>query len=306
MSRSQLTQRQRTQNNPSNLGTFGQTALRHLKGTLGPQNKLVGYRDTNQNSNGGYGGGTYNHWFKIKTTVNSWIITIKGAPRPNYIEVSFYDLNKNPIEPRSIFQADSYSQTNGGEVYYPYVGHAMSTQSDLYNFADRNRIDRGDDRYFVLPPGEYLLCVSTTRNEPLDYSLGLVIEVEDFLPQLQLESGGLDFFIYENDLDVGNSVVIGPTFTSNYALSSGFNAYTDNLATIQSSATVTIPSGSTWLISPSTYPLPVNYILLDYTENYSSQNEHQHSLAEWQAAWQRDHQEDNRFPDLFIPYTTTT
>lgn len=306
MSRSQLTQRQRTQNNPSNLGTFSQTSLRYLKGTLGPQNKLIGYRDTSQNSNGGFGGGTYNHWFKIKTTVNSWIITIKGAPRPNYIQVSFYDLNQTPIESRSIFQADSFSEVNQGITYFPYVGQAMAAQSDLYNSFNKARLDQGDDRYFILPPGEYLLCVSTTRNEPLDYTLGLVIEVEDLEPRLQLETGGLDFFIYENNLDAGNSLIIGPTFSSNYVIATGYNAYTDNLATIENAATVTVPSGSTWLISPATYPLPEDFILLDYTENYSSQNEHQHSLAEWQEAWERDHQDDDRFPALFIPYTTTS
>jgi len=31
---------------------------------------------------------------------------------------------------------------------------------------------------------------------------------------------------------------------------------------------------------------------------------HQHSLNEWQTAWERDHQQDNRFPDLFLPLIT--
>jgi hypothetical protein len=57
MSRSSVSQPQRTQNTPLSLGTFSQTSLRYLKGTLGPQWKVVGRADTNQTSNGGIGGG---------------------------------------------------------------------------------------------------------------------------------------------------------------------------------------------------------------------------------------------------------
>lgn len=253
MSRSQLSQRQRTYNNPAHLGTFGQTSLRLLKGKLGPENKPVGYRDTSQNSNGGIGGGTYNHWFKIVTTVPSWIITIKGPPRPQYIQVAAYDLNNIPITPRPIFQKDSYSQTINGVTTYPYENHVSAARSNLYNFSDDSRVDRGDNRYFILPAGSYLLCISTTRNEPLDYTLGLVIEVETIASaSLQLEPGGNNFFVYENGSD---------------------------------------------------------FILLDYPDNAQQEDpelqvDHQHSLTDWQGAWDRDHQDDDRFPDLFIPYTT--
>lgn len=303
---SNTAQRQRTQDNPLNLGTFDTTSLRYLKGSLGPQNKVIGYRDTNQTSNGGFGGGTYNHWFKITITSPAWIITVKGPPRPKYIQVSAYSLNQVPIEGRGIFDANSVPQNNNGVIYYPYVGHIMGAQSDLYNNFAIRRLDRGDDRYFALDPGSYLLCVSTTRNEPLDYELGLVIEIEDTEPELLLETGGQDHLFYENGLTLSNTLVIGPSFFVNYSLPFGYNAYTNILATIASGVTVTIPTGSTWFVDNDTVTAAEDFILLDKTENYTGQDEHQHSLSEWQIAWQRDHQQDNRFPDVFIPLTTTS
>ena len=241
-------QRQRTKNNPLNLGSFDQTSLRYLRGTLGPVSKVIGRADTWDTSNGGFGGGAYNHWFKINLLTNAWIITAKGPPRPKYIQVSAYDLNQNPIQERGIFDADSVSETFQGEVYYPYIGHTMGAQSDLYNTFNPNRLDKGDDRYFVLPPGAYLLCVSTTRNEPLDYSIGLIVEVQDTEFELLLENGGLNKFVYETGTD---------------------------------------------------------FILCDTTENYTGEEAHFHSLAEWQGAWEREHQQDDRFPDVFLPLITS-
>lgn len=245
MSRSQLAQRQRTQNNPLNLGTFSQTSLRCLRGTLGPQNRTIGYQDTNYSSNGGFGGGTYNHWFKVTLTKNACLIVIKGDPRPKYIQTSVYDLNTNPIEGRSIFQQDSIPLTLNGDVYYPYAGVVMGAQSNLYNFADLS-FDKGDERYYLLSPGSYLLCISTTRNEPLDYQVGLVAEFVALEPKILAEEL-TNFIVFEND----------------------------------------------------------DQILCDYSEDYTGEDERIHSLAEWQLAWQREHQDTDRFPDLFIPYTTT-
>lgn len=307
--RASAQQRQRTQDNPLDLGTFDRTSLRYLRGSLGPKNQVIGYRDTNQTSNGGFGGGTYNHWFKVNITVPAWIITVKGPPRPQYIQVSAYSLDRTPIEGREIFEADSIPQNNNGTIYYPYIGHVMSAQSDLYNSFDPRRLDRGDDRYFPLSPGSYLICISTTRNEPLDYALGLVIEVEDTELELALETGGQNRFVLENSIDTNNILNIGPNFVSNYTLPAGIDGHTAYSASIQSTATVTIPESSTWLIDNGTYQptgfLDPDFFLLDLTENYTSQNEHQHSLSEWQEAWQRDHQQDDRFPDLFVPLTTT-
>jgi hypothetical protein len=304
MTRSQPTQRQRTSKDPLLLGSFDTTTLRFLKGKLGPKNQLVGKADTGQYSNGGFGGGTYNHWFEIRLKKPAWIIIAKGAPRPQYIQTSVYDLDKKPIEGRSIFGADTVVQINDGVVCTPYVGHAMAAQSDLYNTFAVKRLDRGDDRYFTLTPGAYLLCVSTTRNEPLDYSIGLVIEIEDTEFELLLETGGINKYIYENALDLSNTIVIGPSFFVPYSLPAGYNGYTNLAATVASGAVVTIPYESSWFIDSDSINPNEDFILLDPTENYTGQDEHQHSLSEWQEAWQRDHQQDDKFPDLFIPLTT--
>ena len=134
---------------------------------MGPKNKVV---------SGGYGGGTYNHWFRIDISADAWIILAKGGRNPNYINVSAYDLNLTPIEGRSPFDKDSISETIDGEVYYPYVGHVMNKQSDLYNNFDPNRLDKGDLRYYPLRKGSYLLCISSTRNENIDYEVAFVVE----------------------------------------------------------------------------------------------------------------------------------
>jgi hypothetical protein len=179
VSRSQEAQRQRTQNNPLVLGSFDTTSLKYLKGRLGPLNQLVGRADTSQQSNGGFGGGTYNHWFQVNLKSPAWIIVVKGGARPEYIQTSIYDLNKNPIEGRGVFQADSISMPNGTTPFYPYLGTSLAAFSDLYNVFDNTRLDRGDERYYPLTVGSYLLCISTTRNELLDYEVGLVIEFPD-------------------------------------------------------------------------------------------------------------------------------
>ncbi len=300
------TQRQRTRQNPLSLGTFDRTSLRYLKGKLGPVNKLIGSADTSQTSNGGFGGGTYNHWYKITLACPAWIITVKGEPRPKYIQVSAYDLNDVPIQGRGIFDDDSIAQNNDGVIYCSYKGHVMGAQSDLYNNFAPRRLDEGDDRYFVLNEGSYLLCVSTTRNEPLDYTLGLIVEIQDVVFDLLLETGQQDRFVYENALDLGNTTVIGPNFFVNYTVPANQNAYTNVIATINSGATVTLSDNSTWLIDNNTVTASQDFIVLDGTENYNGQDQHEHSLSEWQIAWARDHQQDDRFPDIFLPLATTS
>ncbi|HBT08981.1 MAG TPA: hypothetical protein DEB18_05355, partial [Leeuwenhoekiella sp.] len=141
MPRVSATQRQRTQNNPLPLGPFGQLSIRNLLGSLGPKNKL---------GSNGYGGGTFNHWFSIEISSPAWIILAKGGERKEYIQLSVYDLNLNPILGRGIFDRDSIKEIENGEVYYPYEGHVMSAGSDLYNTFNPNRFDKGDDRYFPL------------------------------------------------------------------------------------------------------------------------------------------------------------
>ena len=244
MSSNSLSQRQRSQNNPLNMGQFSQLSLRNLKGSLGPKYQLIGRTDTNQNSNGGFGGGTYNNWFSFTLNSNAWIIVTKGGPKPRDIDFSVYDLNINPINGRSVFQDDSIQVTNDGKVYNPYVGQVMGAESDLYNTFNPNRLDKGDERYFPLERGTYLLCVFTTRNEPINYEVGVVIEFPE--PDFNLALENYDLILLENG----------------------------------------------------------DFILNDRSDIYDGQDAHQHSLSEWQAAWERDHQADDRFPAIFVPLTT--
>jgi len=100
-------------------------------------------------------------------------------------------MNKTELPGLPIFQGDSIqSVSTQGEVYYPYLDTVASVQSDLYNTFDRYRLDRGDDRYFPLQNGKYLICISTTRNEPLDYEVGVVIEPKDTEVFILCEDGG--------------------------------------------------------------------------------------------------------------------
>tara|TARA_E500000318_G_scaffold74946_2_gene69529 strand:+ start:655 stop:1368 length:714 start_codon:yes stop_codon:yes gene_type:complete len=167
MPRVSATQRQRTQNNPLTLGPFDQLTVRNLVGSLGPENKLT---------SNGYGGGTYNHWFRVEISSPAWIILAKGGARKKFIDLSVYDLNLKPITGRAIFDRDSVKEIDDDDIYYPYEGHVMSASSDLYNTLDRSRLDGGDDRYFPLGKGGYLLCISSTRNEKINYEVGMVVE----------------------------------------------------------------------------------------------------------------------------------
>lgn len=204
---SQRPQRQRTSNDPLPLGSFSSTSIRLLTGNLGPVSRP---------NSGGYGGGSFNHWFKVKLETAGWIILANGSTKPKFINISAYDLNKNPIEGRAIFQADSIDQFNSeGVRQYPYLGTVQGAQSDSYHTFDARRLDRGDDRYFALPVGEYLICISSVRNEPVDYSVGVVVEISDPFPVLLLE----DFtrLLFE-DTDISNIVCdTTPNFTGDDA-----------------------------------------------------------------------------------------
>lgn len=300
MPRSSVSQPQRTQNNPLNLGTFSQTSLRYLKGTLGPQWKVIGRADTSQTSNGGIGGGTFNHWFVVTLAAPGWIILTKGPPRPQYIQVSAYDLNRNPIQGNAIFDADSVQTTSDGSIYIPYLNTVMSAQSDLYNLYMRNRLDRGDDRYYPFNPGSYLICVSSTRNETLDYNLGVVIEIPVNESFFELED--LDGSVCLQETDFGTAVIVSPIISD---LVITVNAFTDTICEINSGVTVEIEPQATWFIGdpvdPATYS-NFKIILEPGNEDYYN-TVHDHSLSEWQIAWEREHQDTDRFPEIFVPLT---
>ena len=295
----QTNQRQRSKENPLNLGTFGELSLRYLTGTLGPLNQ-VGLN--------GYGGGTYNHWFRINLSQPAWIIVAKGGPRPNYIQTSVYDLNTTPINGLPIFDADSIRQglNNLGEVYIPYLDTVMSHQSDLYNTYDRIRLDRGDDRYYPLPAGGYLLCVSSTRNERIDYSVGLVVEFAQSELFLALEDFSL--YLQETTIDSVTTVTINSPVTVDTVISvdpTKPNGFTDNLCEIVSGVTVTVLDGSEWLIGEatgSTGDVLNDLFLLEFGEGYLD-TIHDHTLSEWRDTWNAQHHPDDKFPDLFVPLT---
>lgn len=300
MSRSALSQPQRTQNNPLILGTFNQTAIRYLTGTLGAQYKPIGRADTSQTSNGGVGGGTYNHWFQINLADPGWIILTKGPPRPQYIQVSAYDLNKVPIKGNAIFDADSIHSSTNGSVYIPYLDTVMSCQSDLYNTYDRLRLDRGDDRYYPLNAGSYLICVSSTRNETLNYELAVVIEFPVDEAFFELEDFDGSVCLQETEIDV--TEIVGPlTFDITIAT----NSFTETSCTINAGVTVTINPGITWYIGER---IPAadydNFrIILEVGDNAYYDTIHDHSLSEWQNAWDREHQDTDKFPELLVPLT---
>jgi len=305
-----LAQSQRNRFNPLVLGTFSTLSLRYLKGRLGPQNKVVGYADTNTQSNGGYGGGTYNHWFQINLTKPAWIIAKKGPPRPNYIEVSAYDLNHIPIQGRSIFEADSIENglKENGEVYIPYLDTVMQAQSDLYNTYSQTRLDHGDDRYYPLAAGSYLLCVSTTRNELLDYEVGVVIEFPATQVLMELEDNDGSLFLTETEIDETRTVLITSPVTVDTVISSDPdrpNGFTETPCTVNTGVTVTILSGSTWLIDEEIPPGEAAgfNILCEVGDDAYHETVHDHSLSEWTIAWNSQHQDTDRFPSLFTSLT---
>lgn len=308
MARSQETQRQRTQNNPLLLGSFDTTTLKYLKGILGPLNQLVGRADTSQQSNGGFGGGTYNHWFQVNLKKDAWIIVAKSGPRPNYIQTAVYDLAKNPIEGRGIFQGDTVADGTGNNIFYPYLDTVMGAQSDLYNTFVPARLDRGDERYYPLEAGEYLLCVSTTRNELLDYEVGLVVEfpIDQLFFALE-DEGNVSLLLKETSIDFSRTVNINSPVTVNTVINADANqpnGFTENISEINSGVTVTVLFESTWFIGslPSTQEDEFTVLLEPGSDLYFD-TIHDHSLEEWQESWESTHQDTDKFPTVFIPLT---
>jgi hypothetical protein len=308
VARSQEAQRQRTQNNPLVLGSFNTTTLKYLKGRLGPLNQLVGRADTSQQSNGGFGGGTYNHWFQVNLKKDAWIIVAKSGPRPNYIQTAVYDLAKNPIEGRGIFQGDTVFDGTGNNIFYPYLDTVMGAQSDLYNTFVPARLDRGDERYYPLEAGEYLLCVSTTRNELLDYEVGLVVEfpIDQLFFALEDEKN-VSLLLKETSIDFSRTVNINSPVTVNTVINADANqpnGFTENISEINSGVTVTVLFESTWFIGflPSTQEDEFTVILEPGSDLYFD-TIHDHSLEEWQESWESTHQDTDKFPTVFIPLT---
>ena len=308
MARSQEAQRQRTQNNPLVLGSFNTTTLKYLKGRLGPLNQLVGRADTSQQSNGGFGGGTYNHWFQVNLRKDAWIIVAKSGPRPNYIQTAVYDLAKNPIEGRGIFQGDTVFDGTGNNIFYPYLDTVMGAQSDLYNTFVPARLDRGDERYYPLEAGGYLLCVSTTRNELLDYEVGLVVEfpITEMFISLEDESN-ISLLLQETAIDFSRTINVISPVTVNTIISSSVdqpNGFTEDLCVINSGVIVTVLLGSEWFIGSLISEQDGDFLVIaEPGDDLYFDTIHDHSLEEWQESWESTHQDTDKFPAVFIPLT---
>ena len=322
MANTNIPQRERSQNNPLNLGTFSATSLRMLKGSLGAKSEII---------KGGYGRETYNHWFQVSLASEAWIILFKASsalttgnsmlssrksPLTTRYSVSVYDQNKNPIQGRNIFQADSTLVPANKDGFHTtfdnsYIGQVMAAQSDLYNTYDTNRADEGDDRYFPLGAGNYLICVSAERNEEFQYGVGLVIEFQTPVDELFFlceDSSEITFLIAENDLS-GSVVDTIPDVVTSEIILSSLNGFTKDLCTIVDPDGVIQVNFETvdgnplsWLVGPDPEQLDISRVLLDATENWIDTT-HEHSLTEWKEAWRRDHSMDDKFPPIFATYT---
>jgi hypothetical protein len=300
-----LSQRQRNKDNPVNLGKFDRTSLRLITGGLGPKYKRIGYKDTGFQSNGGIGGGTYNAWFQLELAFPAWIILTKGSRRPDWFQVSCYNMNKNPIEGRMIWQKDGLDV----DGYFPYTDHVMGAGSDLYNTYDPKRLDKGDELYYVLSKGKYLICISSTRNEDIDYEVGLVVEFADQGPFfIRCEDNSPEVIMaLENDLNLANTETIFSPITTDQTIGPVMNAFTEkeaeiipNSTTVTVEATGTLENRATWWIG--TVPSGEDKIELDINPNWTS-TFHSHSLTEWETAWRRDHKSSEAFPAIFVPLT---
>lgn len=296
MARNSLSrQNTRSAKNPFSLGSFGELTLRYLTGSLGPKNKVI---------SGGYGEGEYNHWHSITLTKPGWIVVIKGGTRPKYINVSAYDLNRNPIEGRSIFDSDSISVNGTIEKYYPYLDTVMAAQSDLYNTYDRIRIDKGDERYYPLEKGTYLICVSSTRNEGIDYGVGIVVEFPVTEVFIMLEDDDRSLLLTETEITNETLRIFSPV-TTNVVTPSETNTFSDTFCVIDASGSVEITSGTTWLIGSIIPESDGEFykIICEPGNDAYYDTFHEHSLSEWKDSWNSTHKTDNEpFPAEFVPY----
>ena len=301
-------QRERSQYNPLNLGTFSQTSVRLLIGDLGPRSEII---------QGGYGNYTYDHWFQITIDKPAWIIAIKAGsklateninPLSNTgygtnrrFSIAVYDQNRAPIEGRNINEKGS-----------GYWNHVAGAQSDLYNTYDSKLASSGNELYFPLEPGNYLLCIAATCNELITYGVGLVIEFPSDDTQFILtEDEPTEAFVLQEALSVVPGSTTGfveiPQVVNTDIVLNTVSAFTPDICTIINGNAVQVDAvgqqqnALTWYIGPA---FPVNFaaderILLDATENWSL-SVHSHDINVWRQAWARENL--GNFPEFFALY----
>jgi hypothetical protein len=209
-------------------------------------------------------------------------------------------LDKTPIQGNPIFQADSVEVNTNGDIYIPYLDTVMSAQSDLYNTFNRTRLDRGDDRYYPLGAGSYLICISSTRNETLEYELGVVIEFPVDESFFELED--LDGSVCLQETEIDAAEIVGPILSN---LVIAVNSFSETSCEIATGVTVTVNPGVTWYIGERIPAADYDdyKIILEVGDDAYYDTVHDHSLSEWRDAWEREHQDTDRFPELFVPLT---
>ena len=310
MTNPSVSQRQRSQYNPLNLGTFEQTSLRLLTGSLGMRSQII---------QGGYGNYTYNHWFQVTLAEPAWIILLKAGSNLSTSPVTSSNVLQN-IDDRfdvSVYAQD-YSPIQGRTILEEpesFFGYVAGAESDLYNTFNPKLSTKGNETFYELTPGKYLICVSATCNEAFNYSLGLVVEFpsadDNFILTEDQDTG----FVLQETFDAqseGVFVVLPSPITANTTINEISN-YSLNVGQINSGIFVQVNEKNSddvplsWTIGPSAStnnnPL-INLIELDYTENWPASVPQTHSLSEWRSAWQRDHSQDDKFPSgLFAPLT---
>ena len=84
-----------------------------------------------------------------------------------------------------------------------YWDHVAGAQSDLYNTFRPNFEDKGNEMFYPLEAGNYLLCISATRNEMMTYGVGLVIEFPSDDTNFILTEDAVEAFVLQENLNVG-------------------------------------------------------------------------------------------------------
>jgi hypothetical protein len=200
------------------------------------------------------------------------------------------------------------SDGTGNNIFYPYLDTVMGAQSDLYNTFVPARLDRGDERYYPLEAGGYLLCVSTTRNELLDYEVGLVVEfpITEMFISLEDESN-VSLLLQETAVDFSRTINVISPVTVNTIISSSVdqpNGFTEDLCVINSGVIVTVLIGSEWFIGSLISEQEGDFLVIaEPGDDLYFETIHDHSLEEWQESWESTHQDTDKFPAVFIPLT---
>jgi hypothetical protein len=113
---------------------------------------------------------------------------------------------------------------------------------------------------------------------------------------LFLQETAIDF---SRTINVPSPVAVDTTISSDVNRPNGF---TETSCTINPGVTVTVLSGSEWLIGdiiPSAQADEFAVIGEPGNDLYFD-SIHDHSLVEWQDSWESTHQDTDKFPEAFI------